>query len=153
MILRAYTPGDCAAMARLFYDTVHAVNARDYTPEQLGAWASGAVDLEAWNRSFSGHDTLLAEADGVLIGFADMDENGYLDRLYVHKDFQRRGIASALVNALEVRAKNAGVLRFETHASVTARPFFEKRGYRIEAENTAARKGVALMNYKMVKQL
>ena len=47
MLLRAYRPGDCREMAALFYDTVHTVNARDYTPEQLDAWAGGPVDLDA----------------------------------------------------------------------------------------------------------
>ena len=45
-------------MARLFYDTVHTVNARDYTPEQLAVWAAGQVDLAAWNQSFLAHTTL-----------------------------------------------------------------------------------------------
>ena len=47
----------CAALAALFYETVHAVNARDYTPQQLDAWATGEVDLDAWDRSFREHDT------------------------------------------------------------------------------------------------
>ena len=35
--IRSYDPADCCALARLFYDTVHTVNAADYTPEQLDA--------------------------------------------------------------------------------------------------------------------
>ena len=96
MNIRKYRPGDCMEMAKMFYDTVHTVNAQDYTPEQLDAWATGHVDEETWNRSFLEHHTLVAEEDGVIVGFADMDEMGYLDRLYVHRDYQRRGIATAL---------------------------------------------------------
>ena len=47
MMLRDYTKTDCAQLARLFYDTVHTVNAKDYTQEQLAAWATGKVNLEA----------------------------------------------------------------------------------------------------------
>jgi len=47
MTLRGYRPQDCALLAGLFYDTVHTVNARDYTLEQLDAWATGHPDLEA----------------------------------------------------------------------------------------------------------
>ena len=83
-------------MARLFYDTVHAVNAADYSPEQLSAWATGEVDLAAWNASFLAHRTIVAETAGVILGFGDMDAAGYLDRLYVHKDYQRQGIATAI---------------------------------------------------------
>lgn len=61
MTIRAYRPEDCAGMVRIFYDTVHTVNAADYTPEQLNAWATGEVDLDAWNASFLTHHAVVAE--------------------------------------------------------------------------------------------
>ena len=61
----------------------------DYTEEQLNAWATGTVDLEKWDASFQEHDTLIAVEGSRIIGFADMDSNGYLDRLYVHKDLRK----------------------------------------------------------------
>lgn len=33
MIIRPYQTADCEALARLFYDTVHTVNAKDYTEQ------------------------------------------------------------------------------------------------------------------------
>ena len=81
MELRLYRSEDCPALAQIFYDTVHTVNARDYTPEQLNAWADGHVDLTAWDTSFLAHHTLVAEENGEILGFADMDGAGYLDRL------------------------------------------------------------------------
>ena len=149
MKLRPYESGDCPALARLFYDTVHTVNGRDYTPEQLAAWADGQVDLSAWDTSFLAHHTLVAEEDGVILGFADMDGSGYLDRLYVHKDRQSQGVASALCDALE-DACPAAV--FTTHASLTACPFFEGRGYRVLRRQTVIRHGVPLDNYVMEKR-
>ena len=120
MTIREYRPGDCREMAALFYDTVHTVNARYYTPEQLDAWADGRVDLDAWDRSFRAHTTLVAVADGRIVGFGDMAGDGYLDRLYVHKDWQGRGVATALCDRLEAAVPGP----VETHASITARPFF-----------------------------
>lgn len=149
MKLRPYESGDCPALARLFYDTVHTVNGRDYTPEQLAAWADGQVDHSAWDTSFLAHHTLVAEENGVVLGFADMDSSGYLDRLYVHKDHQGQGVASALCDALE-DACPAAV--FTTHASLTARPFFEGRGYRVLRRQTVIRHGVPLDNYVMEKR-
>ena len=149
--IRKYKPVDCAAMAKLFYDTVHTINARDYTKEQLNVWAKENVDLEIWNCSFLNNNTLIAEINGEIVGFADMDNSGYLDRLYVHKYFQRRGIAAALLNKLERCARKSGISSFETYASITARPFFEKQGYTVEAENRIIRDGITLVNYKMVK--
>lgn len=88
MELRRYWASGCDKMAELFYQTVHCVNARDYTKEQLNAWASGTVDLEEWNRSFLRHHTIVAECGNEIVGFGDIDDTGYLDRLYVHKDYQ-----------------------------------------------------------------
>ena len=84
MQLRAYCPADCPVLAQLFYETVHTVNARDYTQVQLNAWADGRVDLEEWNRSFLEHTTVVAQVSGCIAGFGDMTCTGYLDRLYVH---------------------------------------------------------------------
>ena len=147
--LRPYRTEDCAALAALFYETVHAVNARDYTPQQLDAWATGEVDLDAWDRSFREHDTVIAEQNGSIVGFGDMDASGYLDRLYVHKAYQHQGIASAICDKLEHYADQNVV---ETHASITARPFFESRGYMVIQEQGVVRKGVLLKNYRMEKQ-
>ena len=149
MIFRKYAKTDCAELAELFYDTVHTVNAKDYTREQLDAWATGEINLEAWNESFQAHHTVVAEMDGKIVGFGDMDETGYLDRLYVHKDYQRRGMATAICDALEQNAKAA---EFSTHASITARPFFEKRGYTAHREQQVERRGELLANFVMRKE-
>lgn len=101
MFIRPYRSADCPALAELFYETVHTVCAGDYPPEQLDAWAPGEVDLAAWDASFLAHRTLVAVEGETIVGFADMDGSGYLDRLYVHRDFQRRGVATALCDALE----------------------------------------------------
>ena len=80
MILRAYESSDCPSIAELFYNTIHTVNAKDYSSEQLDAWATGQVDLSVWDASFLAHRTIVAVEDGRIIGFGDMDDTGYLDR-------------------------------------------------------------------------
>lgn len=148
MTIRKYRPEDCEILARLFYETVHSVNARDYTAEQLDAWADGNVDLEKWNETLSEHFSLVAEEGGKLVGFGDIDKTGYLDRLYVHKDCQRRGIASAICDSLEPHFE---VAEITTHASITARPFFERRGYTVIRQQEVERAGVVMTNFVMKK--
>lgn len=75
---------------------------------------------------------------------------GYLDRLYVHKDYQGIGIATALCEELEASVESATVT---THASITARPFFEDRGYVVKKEQQVERQGILLTNYVMETQI
>lgn len=151
MKIRRYEPDDLSQITALFYDTVHAVNAADYSPEQLDAWADGAPDRDRWNRSLLAHHSLVAvEGEGLIVGFGDIDGTGYLDRLYVHRDRQGQGIATALLGRLE-RAVDAPVIT--THASITARPFFEARSYRARCARQVERDGVTLVNFAMEKKL
>lgn len=147
MQLRRYKQSDCRELAELFYNTVHTVNAADYNNEQLKAWATGHVDLEAWNKSLQEHYSIVAVDKGIIVGFGDIDQTGYLDRLYVHADYQGRGIATAICNKLEQSVSG----KIVTHASVTAKPFFEKRGYKVIKEQRVERQGVFLTNYVMEK--
>ncbi|MBN1038866.1 GNAT family N-acetyltransferase [Clostridium botulinum] len=148
MIIREYTSADCNSLAELFYNTVHSINEKDYSEEQLNVWATGRVNFEAWNRSFLEHFTVVVVDDDVIVGFGDIDKTGYLDRLFVHKNYQKRGIAKAICDELE---KKVNTERFITHASITARPFFEKRGYRVLKEQQVEREGIILLNYVMEK--
>lgn len=60
MQLREYITSDCEQLAKIFYQTVHMVNAKDYTKEQLDVWATGTVDLKELNKSFLKHLTIVA---------------------------------------------------------------------------------------------
>lgn len=148
MIIREYQSSDCKELTELFYNTVHAVNARDYTKQQLDVWATGHVDLKKWNQSLQEHYSIVAVEDEIIIGFGDIDKMGYLDRLYVHKDYQKKGVATVICNKLEQAVQGVIV----THASITARPFFEKRGYKVIKEQQIERQGIMLTNFIMEKK-
>lgn len=150
MLLRKYTESDCKQLSELFFQTVHKINKKDYSKEQLNVWATGKVDIEEWNKSFLEHYTIVAVENNEIIGFGDIDYSGYLDCLYVHCNYQRRGIATAICNQLE---KSIDTNVITTQASITAKPFFEKRGYRVIKEQQVERNGILLTNYIMEKKL
>ena len=150
MILRKYRSNDCPEMLKLFYDTVHEINKKDYSSEQLDAWTSGII-FDKWDKSFLSNNTIVAENNGIIAGFGDMDRNGYLDRLYVNKDYQNIGIGSAIINELEKTAVSNGVFCFTTYSSITAKPFFIKHYYRVLKENTVLKNGIEMRNYFMEK--
>lgn len=149
LLIRKYKSSDCEYLAELFYQTVHTVNAKDYTNEQLNAWATGNVNLDEWDESFSNHYTIVALIKDVIVGFGDIDNFGYLDKLFIHKDYQNQGIASAICNELEQVVDENKII---THASITARPFFEKRGYKVIKEQQVERHGIFLTNFVMERK-
>lgn len=156
MEIRRFRATDMKQIVSLFYETVHSVNKQDYSSEQLDAWApreEEALKLKTWKSSFLQNITFVAEINGVIVGFTDMTTEGHLDRLYVHKDFQRQGIASALLNQLESEARALGLREMDTEASITAKPFFERQGYQIIQEQIVERKGICLVNFRMSKRL
>lgn len=149
MLVREYQISDCKEITELFYNTVHTVNAKDYTKEQLDVWATGQVDLKKWNQSLQEHFSIVAVDDiDMIVGFGDIDKTGYLDRLYVHPDYQRKGIATAICSQLESAVQGDIV----THASITARSFFEKRRYKVVKEQQVERQGIFLTNFIMIKE-
>lgn len=149
MLLRRYRSSDCNAIISLFRETVHTINRKDYSRKQCDAWAPAEMDIRQWDDLLSSHLTLVAIEGETIVGFADMDDTGYLDHLYVHADHQRRGIATTLCDALEAAI---GREIYTTHASITARHFFEARGYAVVQEHQVKRRGVLLTNYVMQKR-
>lgn len=148
MILRPYKSSDCKELSNLFYNTVHTVNIKDYTSEQLDAWAPKKIDLRKWDHSFRKHKTVVAVENNKIVGFGEIDRSGYLDRLFVDKNYQNQGVATALCEELEASVEEKKII---THASITARPFFEHRGYRMIKEQKVLRHGIELINFVMEK--
>ncbi|WP_410508813.1 GNAT family N-acetyltransferase [Methanosarcina hadiensis] len=151
--VRLYRPEDCKEIVGLFYDTVHTVNLKDYSPAQLDAWAPEEIDMDVWDKSLSNNHTVVVEINGLIAGFGDMDDAGYFDRLFVHRDFQGQGIATTITNELEKYAQQNGIMVITTQASITAKPFFEKRDYRVVKKQNVERKGQILTNFVMEKHL
>ncbi len=148
MRIREYRPEDCKEVFELFFNTVHSVNIKDYSQEQVNAWVRKDIDIEVWGESLLKHYSIVAEENNTIIGFGDIDEIGYLDRLFVHKDYQNRGVATAICNRLEQKILKGKVI---TQSSITAKTFFEKRGYKVIKEQQVERKGLFLTNYIMEK--
>lgn len=153
-ILRTPSSSDLELMVSLFKETVHSVNANDYTSEQLLSWAPPhAHHGHARWQSLLENIAFVAEIDGVIVGFADLTHDGYLDRLFVHKNYQRQGIAAKLVRQLEQEAVEKGIEKITTEASITAKPFFEHMGYCVITEQDKDVNGVTLRNYLMEKYI
>ncbi len=98
-------------------------------------------------------NSYVATVDGAPAGFSDVNSAGYIDMLFVTPQFQRRGVARQLIRHVETHARSVQVTELTADVSITARPFFERHGFTVEAEQHPVRGGVPLTNYTMKKKL
>ena len=147
--LRRFQPDDAPALLSLFRDTIRRVNSRDYAPEQISAWASDDIDTVSWFGRFAGRFVPVAEEAGRPVGFAELEADGHVDRVYVSADNQRRGIGRLLLTAVVAEAQRVGLARLFTEASITARPFFEAHGFAVLTPQIVKCRGVDFVNYRM----
>jgi len=151
--LRPATETDLNEMRELYRGTITTVCANDYDEAQRAVWASTADNAERWANLIREQHVLLAISDGKIAGFSSLRDGDYLDFMYVHKDCQRMGVAETLLKAIEQKALEMGCTVITSDVSKTARPFFERKGYTVLAEQVNQRQGVELINYKMKKDL
>lgn len=145
MHLRYFKESDLEEIKELFFHTILKVNCQDYTKEQINVWAK-RKDMLTVER-FTNSITLVAIMDEKIVGYGNVCENGEIDHLYVHHDYQHLGIATRICDELE----SYHDLEKYVWASITAKPFFENRGYHVERENTVLLENVELTNYLMKK--
>jgi putative acetyltransferase len=149
--IRAYDPKDLDKLVQLFKQAVQAINIQHYSQEQVDEWTN--VNVERWRTTLAQNITFVAEVDGVIAGFADMTHEGYLDHLYIHKDFQGRWVSAHLLRAIEKAARGLGLAHISTHCSITAKKPAERMGFVVIKEQTVQKNGVSFINYVMEKKL
>lgn len=95
----------------------------------------------------------VAEDDGTITGFGELEADGHIDCFYCHKNYQRRGIGRQIYQAIEAQAIQLDLDRLWVEASITAKPFFEQMGFTVVQEQSVARRGQTFINYVMQKHL
>lgn len=145
--LRPFRKEWTEGLLSIFSRAVRESCAKDYSGSQLEAWAS-AADQEVWADRFESSLTLVAFLGEEAIGFGNIEEDGHLDMLYVHPDYQGLGAGSMICDALEAHAEGD----ISVEASLTAKGFFLGRGYEVLEEETVFRDGVPLVRLRMRKR-
>ena len=152
-IIRAALESDAVELKNLFQNTVLAINRRDYSQAEVEDWASCGDDLSNIEDMIKTHYFIVAvNQQSEIVGFSSITPQGYLHSMFVHKDFQGEGIATILLNEIEQYAITNGIMRITSEVSLTARPFFEKKGYIVEEEQKRKANQLSLTNFWMAKQ-
>jgi len=153
IIIEDATQDDIAEIQQLFFDTINMICKKDYTKEQIEAWSSAKNDNEKWLNKILNQYFLVARSGNKIVGFGSLENNAYLDLLYVHKDYQKKDIAKRILLFLEKKAEINQAEKISADVSMTGRLFFEKNGYLVIKEQKKKIKDVSLPNFKMVKKL
>ncbi|MGK5594530.1 MAG: GNAT family N-acetyltransferase [Parachlamydiaceae bacterium] len=152
IFIRRYVSQDAPFLAKIFYDTIHTINAKDYTKEQLDAWApESSLQAERWSEKFARTRPFVALVNEEVVGFAEFEHSGFIDCFYCHHDWIGKGVGSTLMQKIFDEAQFMGITRLFSNVSTTAKPFFEKKGFSILEKQVVVRNDVELINYKMEK--
>lgn len=151
--IRPYGESDLEALVLLFTESVHSLAAAQYGKAQLETWAPRPPDLATWARRFAAVNTLVADVDGICAGFISYEKNGHIDLLYTSPAHSRQGIASALYRHAETALISHGATEIFTEASLVARPFFRRHGFRVSEEQLVRREGMTFRRFGMRKAI
>lgn len=149
MHIRNYRPADLDTVLDVFQRAVHETAARDYTPEEIEAWAPEAPDRAKWQARLASGQVWVCEEQGRIAGFARVEPDGYIDLIFVHPDIQGQGVAALLFNRILIWAKAQKLKSLFTESSVSGRGFFESRGFRVLRTQHLGRNGLTLENFVM----
>tara|TARA_R110001592_G_C13011660_1_gene736789 strand:- start:521 stop:979 length:459 start_codon:yes stop_codon:yes gene_type:complete len=146
-----YHPGIEKKLFDVFRSAITQVCSKDYSAEQIQAWVPAQYEHAKWKKRIEAIKPFVATIDGEVVGYADIQSDGYIDHFFVGGSCQARGVGRALMNTL-LSQKIDGKKAY-SNVSITARPFFEKYGFKVVKENTVQIGGVGLCNFTMEKNL
>lgn len=148
-MIRIYQHGDHAAIAEIFSRAVHEIASEVYSPEQCLAWSDPTPNCEHWKKRCELKRPFVFVVDQQIAGFLELDPDGHIDCAYIHPEFKRRGIMSALVKHAVDTCFALRLPRVYVEASICAKPMFEKLGFSSLREYLVSIKGTKLLNYEM----
>src|SRR5437764_15445949 len=152
-IIRERMESDSAALAEIFRRSIREVASRDYRPSQIEAWTRFAEENTAWDERMRNRLVWVAEEQGQPIGFIQFELPDHIDLTYVHPEHQRKGVATALLAAVEEMARQSGVKLLKVEASITSQPFFAERGFETVSPQIVTAHGLEFLNYRVEKWL
>ena len=117
--IRPLTDQGIPEVQELFRSTVLAVNSKDYAKEEVEDRASCGDSIARWKELLAQNDYIgVLDGQGNIIGFSSMDSDGYLHAMFVHENWQGRGVATRLLSDVEKMAQEYGVSKIHTKARI-----------------------------------
>lgn len=147
--IRRLIEGEESALYEIYHSAIHLIACRDYSEDQLRAWASTGEDRDVWATRMHSINPFVAVLEGKPVGYADVQPNGYIDHFFVSGRHPRQGIGRSLMMVLEAEARRLGVRELTSHVSRTAQPFFERFGFHVVEQRLPVIQEIAIPNALM----
>jgi putative acetyltransferase len=151
--IRRYRPGEEGSLFDVYFTAIHLVASRDYTAEQVQAWAPPDLDMALWQKKIRGINPFVAVLNDEPVGYADVQSNGYIDHFFVSGNHSRRGIGSILMTRILEEASSLGLCALTSDVSRTAQPFFARFGFAIVEQRRPEVRGIVIPNALMSRKL
>lgn len=149
--IRQLQDGEEKQLWKIFFHTIRHVNLGDYSQAQVEAWAPDVYKAEEWSQRIQKISPFVATIDDFIVGYADIQSDGYIDHFYCHHAYQGIGVGKQLISQLFNTARANNTDRLYTHASITAKPFFEHYGFQLVKSQQVDTRGQTLTNFVMEK--
>jgi len=147
--IRDFQAGDAPALRAVFESAIHEVAIRDYTPEQVDAWAPREHDAADWAEHMQDLAPFVAERGGEIVAYADVQPDGYIDHFFVSAAAAGQGVGGALMRRILACAHELGLPGLTSNVSLTAQPFFAHFGFEIVEQRVVEVRGAELRNAAM----
>jgi GNAT superfamily N-acetyltransferase len=155
-MLRRLDPGDFEQVVTVYQDAVISQARGLYSAMQIQAWAMNATGNDGVRQALRegyGLASCRAGDPTVIEAFALLHPADRLSLLYCRGRACRQGRATALLAAIERRARESGCHCLRTEASQLSRPLLERLGWRVEAEEEVILMGEWFLRWRMIKDL
>ena len=152
--IREYCDSDIKNISTLFFETVHAVNSKDYNEKQIKAWAPQVYPDDYWRERWDENcRVIVAEKDDQIVGFAEFRSSGEVDCFYVHHQHQGIGVGTLMWSWIAKEAIRYNLDKLFADVSLTARPFFEAKGLKVVRAQTKQYGGEEFKQFYMEKKI
>jgi putative acetyltransferase len=152
IIIQEYDCNDAQDLANIYYHTIHHINSKDYSKEQINAWAPpSSLEATHWAKKWGEIIPIVAKIDDKAVGFVEFESNGHIDCFYVHHEYQGCGVGSSLMKEVFNQANILMLKRVLAEVSITAKPFFSKKGFKTVKKQNVKLGETTLTNFLMEK--
>ena len=151
--IRKAVSADAGKIGYLYRNTIKSINKKDYNQREIEIWISGYNNFDKWRKKIGEQNFYVAESNDKITGFASVTDDGYIDYMFTHKDYQGQGIAAKLLEEIEKKAAELNLKKLWAIVSITARPFFKSKGFEISRTYAKKVRDVVFHDAEMTKVL